>query len=235
MMKKTAFFSSQTGFTRFLKKIEKTILGVNKPMNYAHLENLVHDYNAGQPVEQELYKQLDKLFRTFQKIKPYFTKKSGIEDMKITFITKCFHAFPQYNKAISNIKNYCYVIYERNYVAEIMFHQLPKRDYRKESFSLDDTLTEEEGSSTFAERLISDESYDLNPSVILEKQEEYKRLKERMSHILSEIERDCLLMNYVENYSYEEIAENLGVEIKSVDNALQRGKNKLKKGFSLAH
>jgi len=205
-------------------------------LNYAKIEQLITEYREGQPVEQELYGQLNKLFYLYQRIKPFYTAKSEFEDMKITFITRCFEAIPRYNPEISNIKSYFFMLYKRNYVGEIIYQQVPKRDYRKESFSLDDTFTDDEESGIFADHLQTEESFDLNPLMMLEKQEEARELRKKMSAILTDIERDCLIAAYVEGQSYSEIAEQLGVPEKSVDNAIQRGKGKLnktvdKKGF----
>ncbi len=57
-------------------------------------------------------------------------------------------------------------------------------------------------------------------------QDEVGRLRQIFSEILSELESDVLRL-YVEGRSYQEIAELLHRQVKSIDNAIQRIKRKL--------
>ena len=52
-------------------------------------------------------------------------------------------------------------------------------------------------------------------------------LKNKLSKLLTEKEHNVLKL-YLEGYSYKQIAEKLGVSVKSVDNSLLRARNKLK-------
>ena len=59
-------------------------------------------------------------------------------------------------------------------------------------------------------------------------QEEYLELMHRIENELSEKERKVLML-WVDGYDYEEIGNILEIPVKSVDNALQRARRKLKK------
>jgi len=52
------------------------------------------------------------------------------------------------------------------------------------------------------------------------------RLRELFDEVLSDLEANVLQL-YVEGRSYQEIADQLGRHVKSIDNALQRIKRKL--------
>lgn len=67
-----------------------------------------------------------------------------------------------------------------------------------------------------------------NPEQVYITQEEYKDIEDKISQILSELERKVLML-YLDGRSYQEIAVDLNRHVKSIDNALQRVKRKLEK------
>ena len=71
------------------------------------------------------------------------------------------------------------------------------------------------------------ESQDLDPQSVLENREQVDALMEDIKRLLSEFELKALTL-YLGGGSYESIAKNLKTTAKSVDNALQRVRLKLK-------
>lgn len=67
---------------------------------------------------------------------------------------------------------------------------------------------------------------DLNPESILIEEEDKSEIENEMLKILSKLEREVLLL-YLKDKSYDEIALKIGRDTKTVDNALQRIKRKL--------
>ena len=65
-----------------------------------------------------------------------------------------------------------------------------------------------------------------NPEELLISQEDLTLIEGRIGKILSPFERQVLL-RYLDGKSYQEISEELGRHVKSIDNALQRIKRKL--------
>ncbi len=65
-----------------------------------------------------------------------------------------------------------------------------------------------------------------NPEEMLISQEDLTLIEGRIGKILSPFERQVLL-RYLDGKSYQEISEELGRHVKSIDNALQRIKRKL--------
>ena len=59
------------------------------------------------------------------------------------------------------------------------------------------------------------------------KQEYDQHIWQQIVSVLSDLER-AVFTAYLRGYTYEEIARQFGLSIKSVDNALQRSKLKLK-------
>ena len=70
-----------------------------------------------------------------------------------------------------------------------------------------------------------------NPEDIIIGREDFTTIEAKMGKILSPLEMK-VLKSYIDGKSYFEISEELGRSIKSVDNALQRVKNKLEKLIS---
>ena len=67
-----------------------------------------------------------------------------------------------------------------------------------------------------------------NPEDIIIGREDFSMIESKMGKMLSPLEMQ-VLKKYIEGKSYFEVAEELGRSVKSVDNALQRVKNKLEK------
>jgi RNA polymerase sporulation-specific sigma factor len=70
-----------------------------------------------------------------------------------------------------------------------------------------------------------------NPEDIIIGKEDFSMIEYKMSKMLSPLEMQ-VLKKYIEGKSYFEVAEELDRSVKSVDNALQRVKNKLEKLIS---
>ena len=70
------------------------------------------------------------------------------------------------------------------------------------------------------------------PEELLISQEDYSSVENRISEVLSDLEME-VLNAYLEGKSYQEIAQDLGRHVKSIDNALQRVKRKLEKSLDI--
>jgi len=67
-----------------------------------------------------------------------------------------------------------------------------------------------------------------DPEELVISQEEFNAIEKKMGEFLSDLEWQVLNF-YLEGKSYQEIADELGRHVKSVDNALQRVKRKLER------
>ena len=67
-----------------------------------------------------------------------------------------------------------------------------------------------------------------NPEELLIGQEDLSSIEGRIGEALSDLEWE-VLTSYLDGKSYQEIAEDLGRHVKSIDNALQRVKRKLER------
>jgi RNA polymerase sporulation-specific sigma factor len=98
---------------------------------------------------------------------------------------------------------------------------LPLNEY----ISLDRSVNDEDGKETTMMELLPDPN-SLTPEEILTGIEERRRLDEKIEGLLSSMEKRVLQL-FLEGLDYMQIAEKLGKKPKSVDNALQRVKQKI--------
>ena len=92
--------------------------------------------------------------------------------------------------------------------------------------SLNKPLYDEESDRTLLDVII--ESKASNPEELIISQEDLAAIRDKIDEVLSSLEQEVLAA-YLDGKSYQEIAQNLGRHVKSIDNALQRVKRKLEK------
>ena len=92
--------------------------------------------------------------------------------------------------------------------------------------SLNKPLYDEESDRTLLD--VCAEGHSANPEELLISQEDLRGIHQRIDEVLSGLEQEVLAA-YLDGKSYQEIADNLGRHVKSIDNALQRVKRKLEK------
>ena len=92
--------------------------------------------------------------------------------------------------------------------------------------SLNKPIFDEESDRTLLD--VISEGRITNPEELLIGQEDLSTIESRIGKMLSPLEWEVLLA-YLDGRSYQEIAEDLGRHVKSIDNALQRIKRKLQK------
>ena len=92
--------------------------------------------------------------------------------------------------------------------------------------SLNKPLYEEESDRTLMDVLTP--SRNQNPEELIISQEDRDAIEAKMSEIHSDLEMD-VLSSYLQEKSYQEIAQDMQRHVKCIDNALQRVKRKLEK------
>lgn len=92
--------------------------------------------------------------------------------------------------------------------------------------SLNKPLYDEESDRTLLD--VCAEGHSSNPEELIISQEDVRGIHQKIDEVLSGLEQEVLAA-YLDGKSYQEIADNLGRHVKSIDNALQRVKRKLEK------
>ena len=92
--------------------------------------------------------------------------------------------------------------------------------------SLNKPIYDEDSDRTLLDVITGNKVTD--PEELIISREEFTEIETKRGELLSSLEWK-VLMYYLEGKSYQEIAEDLGRHVKSIDNALQRVKRKLEK------
>lgn len=90
------------------------------------------------------------------------------------------------------------------------------------------SLQDAEQNQSVEAAFVSDQA--ANPETLLIDRESLEGLKARIHQTLSKMEQEVLFL-YLNNCTYHEIADRLSLPAKSVDNAIQRVRRKLKEPF----
>lgn len=112
-------------------------------------------------------------------------------------------------------KTYCYVCVQNKMLTDLEKRSSDKRQVMQNYLPLDEV----ECSS------VNDDNDD--PFSIIVAKESRELFMEKANNVLSALERDTLSL-YLSGHSYEEIAAQLNLSMKAVDNALQRVRRKLR-------
>lgn len=96
--------------------------------------------------------------------------------------------------------------------------------------SLDKPIYDDESDRTLLDVICGTRVTD--PEELLINQEEFQDIEGKIGELLSELERQVLML-YLDGRSYQEISVDLNRHVKSIDNALQRVKRKLERYVEL--
>ncbi|HDK27589.1 MAG TPA: RNA polymerase sporulation sigma factor SigH [Candidatus Atribacteria bacterium] len=187
-------------------------------------EELVYLANRGNLIAEEYlinkYKKLVKM-----KARSYFLIGADTEDIIQEGMIGLFKAVRNFQfKKISSFRSFAELCITRQIITAIKRATRQKHIPLNSYISLNRPIYNEDSDRTLLDIV---DSLNINdPQDLFLNHEKLNNLKEKIKGVLSELERD-VLESYLDAKSYKEIANELGKQVKSVDNALQRIKRKL--------
>ncbi len=176
-------------------------------------------------------KALDELIRRYQgfvrlKASSYFLAGGDAEDLIQEGLIGLYKAVRDFSPELSSFRSFAELCVTRQIITAIKtatrFKHSPLNTYV--SFSHTPAGQESDGDCTLGDALPGPSVDD--PSVCVISTEELQSLVFTLGTGLSKLEADALKL-YLEGESYEEMAERLGCDTKTIDNALQRVKRKV--------
>ncbi|MDX6506245.1 MAG: polymerase sporulation-specific sigma factor [Gaiellaceae bacterium] len=176
-------------------------------------------------------KALDELIRRYQgfvrlKASSYFLAGGDSEDLIQEGLIGLYKAVRDFTPALSSFRSFAELCVTRQIITAIKtatrFKHAPLNSYV--SFSHTPAGQESDGDCTLGDALPGPSVDD--PSVCVISTEELQSLVFTLGSGLSSLEADALKL-YLEGESYEEMADHLGCDTKTIDNALQRVKRKV--------
>jgi len=187
-------------------------------------EQLVYLANRGDLTAEEYlinkYKKLVKL-----KSRSYFLIGADTEDIIQEGMIGLYKAVRNFQyKKLSSFKAFAELCITRQIITAIKSATRQKHIPLNSYISLNRPIYNEDSDRTLLD-IVDNLNID-NPQDLFLNSEKLDNLKERIKRVLSDLERN-VLESYLDAKSYQEIADELGRHVKSIDNALQRIKRKL--------
>lgn len=192
-------------------------------------EELILATRAGDNAAEDcLYERYKHFIRG--RARSYFLVGADREDIIQEGMIGLYKAIRDFNPEKNNsFRSFAELCVTRQIITAIKAATRQKHIPLNSYVSLNKPLYTEEPERTLVDVISATRVSDPEESLI--SQETYMDMEQRLRSSLSPLERDTLAL-YLEGRSYMEIAELLGRQPKTIDNALQRVKHKLEKQLS---
>ncbi len=187
-------------------------------------EELVNLANRGNVIAEEYlitkFKRMVKL-----KARSYFLIGADAEDIIQEGMIGLYKAVRNFQfEKLSSFKAFAELCVTRQMITAIKSATRQKHIPLNSYISLNRPIFNEDSDRTLLD-VVDSVNID-DPQDLFMRDENLNSFKERIKRVLSNLERE-VLESYLDAKSYKEIAAELGKQVKSVDNALQRIKRKL--------
>jgi RNA polymerase sporulation-specific sigma factor len=161
------------------------------------------------------------------KARSYFLIGADREDIIQEGMIGLYKSIRDFRKdKLSSFKAFAELCITRQIITAIKTATRQKHIPLNSYVSLDKPIYDEESERTLLDVICGNRVSD--PEELFINQEEFADIEDKMGEILSELERQVLML-YLDGRSYQEIAIDLDRHVKSIDNALQRVKRKLER------
>ena len=189
-------------------------------------EDIVEAVREG---ESEALEYLINKYRNFvrAKARSYFLIGADREDIVQEGMIGLYKAIRDFKgDKLASFKAFAELCITRQIITAIKTATRQKHIPLNSYVSLDKPIYDEDSDRTLLDVICGTRVTD--PEELIINQEEFIGLEDKMSEILSDLERKVLML-YLDGRSYQEIAVDFDRHVKSIDNALQRVKRKLER------
>lgn len=189
-------------------------------------EELVESVRVG---DSEALEYLINKYRNFvrAKARSYFLVGADREDIIQEGMIGLYKSIRDYRgDKLTSFKAFAELCITRQIITAIKTATRQKHIPLNSYVSLDKPIYDEDSDRTLLDVIESSRVQD--PEELMINKEEFSGLEDKMSEVLSDLERKVLML-YLDGRSYQEISADLDRHVKSIDNALQRVKRKLER------
>ncbi|MCL6593091.1 MAG: RNA polymerase sporulation sigma factor SigH [Alicyclobacillus sp.] len=201
-----------------------------KPLEERSDEDLVEAVRNG---DNEALEYLIHKYRNFvrAKARSYFLIGADREDIVQEGMIGLYKSIRDFREdKLTSFKAFAELCITRQIITAIKTATRQKHIPLNSYVSLDKPIYDEDSDRTLLDVIGAARVTD--PEELVIHQEEFDDIELKMSELLSDLERQVLML-YLDGRSYQEIAVDLDRHVKSIDNALQRVKRKLEKYLSI--
>ncbi|GEN55201.1 MULTISPECIES: RNA polymerase sporulation sigma factor SigH [Halobacillus] len=208
-----------------------SILQTEKSINDLDLSKL-DDEEVVERINQGQVQALDYLINKYKnfvraKARTYFLIGADREDIVQEGMIGLYKAIRDYREGkLSSFKAFAELCVTRQIITAIKTATRQKHIPLNSYVSLDKPIYDEESDRTLLDVIAGSKAID--PQELIVNKEKFSDMEEKMSELLSDLEKKVLTL-YLDGRSYQEISVELDRHVKSIDNALQRVKRKLEK------
>ncbi|MBN9656029.1 RNA polymerase sporulation sigma factor SigH [Halobacillus sp. GSS1] len=208
-----------------------SILQTEKSTNDLDLSKL-DDEEVVERINQGQVQALDYLINKYKnfvraKARTYFLIGADREDIVQEGMIGLYKAIRDYREGKqSSFKAFAELCVTRQIITAIKTATRQKHIPLNSYVSLDKPIYDEESDRTLLDVIAGSKAID--PQELIVNKEKFSDMEEKMSELLSDLEKKVLTL-YLDGRSYQEISVELDRHVKSIDNALQRVKRKLEK------
>ncbi|MFG6117307.1 RNA polymerase sporulation-specific sigma factor [Thalassobacillus cyri] len=194
-------------------------------------EEIIERINEGQS------QALDYLINKYKnfvraKARTYFLIGADREDIVQEGMIGLYKAIRDYKEdKLSSFKAFAELCVTRQIITAIKTATRQKHIPLNSYVSLDKPIYDEESDRTLLDVIAGSKAID--PQELIINKERFGDMEDKISELLSDLERKVLTL-YLDGRSYQEISAELDRHVKSIDNALQRVKRKLEKYLEVA-
>lgn len=209
-------------------RVNVDLKDLDLPSAYGYLpdEDLVEMVKAG---ESDALEYLIHKYKNFvrAKARSYFLIGADREDIVQEGMIGLYKAIRDFRgDKLSSFRAFAELCVTRQIITAIKTATRQKHIPLNSYVSLDKPIYDEDSDRTLMDVISGHRVTD--PEQLIINQEKFDDIEDKMTEVLSELERQVLVL-YLDGRSYQEIAEDLNRHVKSIDNALQRVKRKLEK------
>ncbi len=209
-------------------ELELNVTISSPPSPYDEMEDevLVEAVRAG---DSEALEHIINKYRNFvrAKARSYFLIGADREDIVQEGMIGLYKSIRDFRgDKLSSFKAFAELCITRQIITAIKTATRQKHIPLNSYVSLDKPIYDEESDRTLLDVICGSKVTD--PEELIINQEEFSDIEEKLGELLSELERQVLML-YLDGRSYQEIAVELNRHVKSIDNALQRVKRKLER------
>ncbi|MGI8317244.1 RNA polymerase sporulation sigma factor SigH [Halobacillus mangrovi] len=213
-----------------------SIIQTERDINELDLSKL-EDEAIIERINQGQVQALDYLINKYKnfvraKARTYFLIGADREDIVQEGMIGLYKAIRDYQEGkLSSFKAFAELCVTRQIITAIKTATRQKHIPLNSYVSLDKPIYDEESDRTLLDVIAGSKAID--PQELIVNKEKFSDMEEKISELLSELEKQVLSL-YLDGRSYQEISVELNRHVKSIDNALQRVKRKLEKYLEIS-
>lgn len=188
-------------------------------------EELIRAYKNGMSEASDfIFEKYKNLVR--MKARQFFIIGADSDDLIQEGMIGLYKAIRDYDSAKNNeFMYFASLCISRQIMTAVTANNRQKNMPLNSYISLDSTVTDRGGKDVVLGDAIASE-YDINPETMVIDKEQENSVLRGIFDSLSKMEKQVLSL-YMEGMNYDQIAKNIGKNVKAVDNAIQRIRNKI--------